>query len=296
MGILDSAHVTETSGAKLAYHTPQMVEDMIENIVSEGGVLFIDEAYQLTAPHTSAGGMQSLDIILTEMENNIGKLVVVFAGYNKEMESFFEHNPGLSSRIPYTLQFEDFTDTELWTIFCDKIEQQYQKKMKVEGGLDGLYVRVAIRRLSRISGRKGFGNARAVETLLAKVAERQAKRLREEERKLRAGKGKEQGTKIDYLEFTKEDLIGPDPSQALTKCVAWDKLQRLVGLDTVKSAAKNMMDMIQANYLRELKEHIPFEFSLNRVFLGSPGTGKTTVAKLYGQILADIGLLSNGDG
>ena len=153
----------ETSGAKLASEDPKAVQKRIDTIVkSGGGVLFIDEAYQLTAPHTSNLGRSVLDIILTEMENNIGKCVVIFVGYNKDMQSFFEHNQGLRSRIPYTLQFADFEDAELWKILCDKIRKKYGRKMTMEGGMDGLYVRVAIRRLAVGRGIRGFGNARSV--------------------------------------------------------------------------------------------------------------------------------------
>jgi DNA replication protein DnaC len=56
------------------------------------------------------------------------------------------------------------------------------------------------------------------------------------------------------------------------------------------------VDTIQYNYQRELDEQPLVEYSLNQVFLGNPGTGKTSIAKIYGQILVDIGLLSNGEG
>lgn len=288
VGVLDSAQVKETSGAKLAYKGPPGIQKTIKKIVRRGGgVLFVDEAYQLTAPYASAGGRQVLDIILTEMENKIGRLVLIFVGYNKEMESFFEHNPGLASRVPYTLQFADFEDVELWNILRDNIDKKYHGKMKFDGGIDGLYMRVAIRRLAQGRGARGFGNARSIGNLLARISERQAKRLT---------KQRKDGLNPKDFYFTKEDLIGPDPSVAASGSAAWAELQELIGLDAVKASASSMIGMIETNYRRELAERNPLNFSLNRVFFGSPGTGKTTVAKLYGQIMADLGLLSNGEG
>lgn len=286
-GCLSGAKVVETSGAKLAAEGPSTAKDMIDYLASNGGVLFVDEAYQLVSDHSMTAGRQILDIILTEMENHIGRLVIIFAGYNTEMESFFEHNPGLVSRVPYTLQFTDFNEAELWTILRDNIDRKYQGRMKIEDGMDGLYMRIVVRRLARCRGTKGFGNARQVENLLARIAERQAVRIWKERRS---------NMDPDYYLFTKEDLLGPDPSVAKFESEAWKKLQSLIGLDEVKKAVEDMIGMIETNYRRDLAEKHPLQFSLNRVFVGSPGTGKTTVAKLYGRILADLGLLSNGEG
>lgn len=297
VGVLNSDNVKETSGAKLAsFGGKKKVKKIIKKLVGttgspSSGVLFIDEAYQLTAPHSSTEGRQALDIILTEMENKIGQLVVVFVGYNKEMESFYEHNPGLASRIPYSMQFADFEDAELWNILHDKIVKKYNGQMEVEEGLGGRYMRIVIRRLARSRGIRGFGNARAVDNLLAKISERQAKRLA----KIRKERSCQPEHK-EYFCFTKEDLIGPEPSQAIRESAAWKKLEELIGLNAVKKSAEVMASIIQTNYQRELDEQKPLDFSLNRVFYGSPGTGKTTVAKLYGRIMADLGLLSNGEG
>lgn len=259
----------------------------MDNILNNGGgVLFIDEAYQLASGHNH-GGTQVLDFLLAEVENLTGKIVFVLAGYNKQMEAFFSHNPGLPSRFPNELKFKDYDDDELLRIFMHSVHRKYKGSMDVENGTDGLYARILTRRIGRGRGHEGFGNARTVENAIDQIAERQSNRLRRETRT---------GIVNSKMLFTKEDLIGPEPSLALQRCQAWADLQSLIGLKAVKESLQALFESMQYNYSRELEEKPLVLYSLNRVFLGSPGTGKTSVAKMYGQVLAHIGQLSNGEG
>jgi len=286
MGVLDGSEFIETSGSRLANDGVAGVKKHIETLINAGGgCLFVDESYQLSSGN-SYGGASVLDFLLAEIENQVGKIVFIFAGYNKQMEKFFEHNPGLTSRMPYRLQFADYKDNELLRMLARRIRKRYGGKMRVEGGLEGLYARIAVQRLGRGRAREGFGNARALENVLARISERQADRLQRE----RAA-----GTTPDDFLFEKEDLIGPEPSKAVVESAAWKELQGLIGLKAVKESMQGLLDRIYTNYQRELEEKEIIEVSLNRVFLGSPGTGKTSVGKLYGQVLADMGLLSNGE-
>lgn len=285
-GALPGSVFKETTGSKLASQGVPGCEKMIEDIKDDGGgVLFIDEAYQLSSGN-SPGGKAVLDFLLAEVENLRGKVVFVLAGYDKEMESFFAHNPGLPSRFPITFKFADYTDEELLKIFQRQIDKKFQGKMQLEDGPGGLYARIVARRIGRGRGKPGFGNARAVENTIAMIRKRRVKNARE---------AKKTGAPADETRLTRCDMIGPEPKAALDGCPAWEKLNQMVGLAKVKEELGAFRDTVITNYQRELDEEPLIDFSLNRVFLGPPGTGKTTVAKLYGEILSHLGLLSNGE-
>lgn len=287
VGVIPGASFKETTGSALAHGGVSECKKLIDELLNEdGGVLFIDEAYQLTSGN-SAGGGAVLDYLLPEVEDQRGKIVFILAGYAKEMETVFAHNPGIPSRFPVELKFVDYTDEQLLSIFELNLVKKFGGNMNCEDGTTGLYARVVSRRVGRGRGKSGFGNARAIENALGRITHRQSGRLFRERRA---------GNSPDTLYLTKEDLIGPEPSDALERCEPWRKLQAMIGLSSVKVAVKSLVDSIQQNYVRELEEQPPIEYSLNKVFLGNPGTGKTTVAKLYGAILADLGLLSKGEG
>jgi Cdc6-like AAA superfamily ATPase len=136
----------------------------------KGGVVFIDEAHRLLTSDSE----QVLWFILEEIEKRRGQIAFIFAGTERGLRDLLgAGNGNVGSLLPHVVHFEDFTDEELLKILIARIEKRFNGKMRVEGGIDGVYMRVAARRVGRSRGGTSFGNARTVENLFALIWQRQ---------------------------------------------------------------------------------------------------------------------------
>jgi probable Rubsico expression protein CbbX len=150
-------------------HTAPKTKEVLKKAM--GGVLFIDEAYYLYRPENERDyGQEAIEILLQVMENNRDDLVVILAGYKNRMDTFFQSNPGMSSRIAHHLDFPDYSTPELLQI-ADRMlaSSQYRFGPEAREAFDGY--------LQRRTGQPHFANARSVRNALDRSRLRQASRL-----------------------------------------------------------------------------------------------------------------------
>ena len=118
IGALKGGQLVEVSRADLVGrytgHTAPLTNSVIESAL--GGVLFIDEAYSLYRGEQDSFGLEAIDTLVKGMEDHRDELVVILAGYTKEMEQFLTANSGLASRFPNQIKFPDYTADELLQI------------------------------------------------------------------------------------------------------------------------------------------------------------------------------------
>lgn len=118
IGIIKTGEFIEVGRADLVAKYVGQTAPMVQNVFqrAKGGVLFIDEAYSLLEERRGEFGDEAINMIVQEMENNRKDTIVIFAGYPDEMEKFFLRNPGLRSRVPFRVNFEDYNVEEMLDI------------------------------------------------------------------------------------------------------------------------------------------------------------------------------------
>jgi SpoVK/Ycf46/Vps4 family AAA+-type ATPase len=117
-GLISDDRILEVGRADLVARYEGQTAARVKHIfeIAKGRVLFIDEAYSLLEEHHGEYGDEAISTIVQEMENCREDTVVIFAGYPGEMDEFFARNPGLRSRVPFRLEFSDYSSDELASI------------------------------------------------------------------------------------------------------------------------------------------------------------------------------------
>jgi len=175
LGLLSKGHLVEVdrSGLVAGYvgQTAIKTQEVIQKAL--GGVLFIDEAYALAPENTDKDfGQEAIDTVLKAMEDHRDDFVVIVAGYDNLMPRFIDSNPGLKSRFNKYLYFADYDGSQLYEIFCGRVQRNDYKLSEeaaaaVKEHLQELYE----------DRDDNFGNARDVRNLFEKIIANQANRL-----------------------------------------------------------------------------------------------------------------------
>ena len=120
IGALTQGQLVEVSRSDLVAQYVGQTAPLTMSVIKSaiGGVLFIDEAYSLHRGKDDAFGLECIDTLVKAMEDNRDNLIVILAGYKKEMSVFLESNSGLKSRFPNIINFKDYTGEELYQIAC----------------------------------------------------------------------------------------------------------------------------------------------------------------------------------
>ena len=196
LGYIRKGHLTTVTRDDLVGqyigHTAPKTKEVLKKAM--GGVLFIDEAYYLYKPDNERDyGSEAIEILLQVMENQRDELVVILAGYKDRMDTFYESNPGLASRIANHVHFPDYAPDELVAIGKMMLEeQQYRLTDEAESVL-----------LDYIKLRQDqplFANARSVKNALDRARMRQASRLFKSDRDQIL-------TKAELVTIEAEDLL-----------------------------------------------------------------------------------------
>lgn len=277
MDILKSGQLVEVDrGELIAEYVGQTAKKTTEVFKSAlGGVLFIDEAYSITNDGSSFG-QECIDTLVKLIEDYRGEIVVILAGYSKEMKDFMKANSGLESRFPLFIEFPDYSADELYQIGLKMIST---RGFRLEN--DGAK---AFR--NEIADQKQYasvnaGNGRMVRNLIDDIIRRQSVRIIEKN-----------------VEEADTNLIIPEDIKGEDKLKNFDlekELAGIIGLNSVKDFVRTQYRMCLATEKRRKADlKVDTTQSLNMIFAGNPGTGKTTIARVVADMFKSMGILKKG--
>jgi len=294
LGLLSRGHVYEVDRADIVGEyigqTAPKVRTIIEK--AKGGILFIDEAYALARGEEDVKdyGREAIEILVKEMSNERVDWALVVAGYPQEMEVFLQSNPGLRSRFNLHFEFPDYLPDQLLQI---ALKGASRKGVSItEEAQEFLSIKLVEAYRNRD---RSFGHARYVLSLIDEAKLNLGLRIMDTD-------SPDQLSLETLSEIHLQDLqaVFSDKSptylqlpidESLLKS-ALEELHQLVGLEKVKDSVKSLVNLV--TYYREVGKNVLNSFSLHAVFTGSPGTGKTTVARILGNIYKALGILERG--
>ncbi len=293
MGLLSKGHVHSVESSDLisqyVRQTGQNTKQVIEK--ARGGILFIDEAYMLYKEDAPTDfGPEAISALITEMSDGPGDIAIMMAGYPREMETMIHSNPGLKSRVTNYYHFEDYTPDELLAIgdYAARergveLSDEALKKLKK-------LVTDAYRKRDRT-----FGNARFVNSMIDEAKMNLGIRLVRKNKLLNLTREMLrviEAQDIEDLTENKHDAsLNLDVDTPLLE-EALAELNALTGLSSIKQEVHELIRL--TNYYKEMDRDILKAFSMHSIFLGNPGTGKTTVARIIGKIYKALGILERG--
>jgi SpoVK/Ycf46/Vps4 family AAA+-type ATPase len=284
LGVLREGQLVEVTRADLvASYVGQTAPKTLEVVQRAlGGVLFIDEAYALTRGDDPFG-KEAVDTLVREIEDRRDDLVVILAGYSKEMGEFLQSNSGLASRFPHRFEFPDYTAAELARI---ALIEAKGRGFAVD---DGVEARLAEHFEGKVvAGRNDQGNGRLARTVVEAAIGRQSGRVADQ-----PGLAPEAMQRLLAEDFG----VGADDAarEAGASRDALAALDDIVGLEAIKEFVRDLAAEIKATERRRaLGLPADASRSLHMVFKGNPGTGKTTVARIVGRLLKELKVLKMG--
>ena len=276
LDFLDRGHVVEVDRSGLVGQylgeTALKVQKKCDEAM--GGVLFVDEAYALASGNKSGNdfGQEAIDTLLKRMEDDRDKFVVIAAGYRKEMDRFLKANTGLPSRFDRFIDIEDYMPTELSSIFIFMASKNgYTLTSDAEDKINSL-TEVMYNKRDR-----NFANGREVRKLFEQTIINVSKR---------------EPDSSDNL-ITVTDIPGAENKEMNLEGI-FEELNHLIGLKEIKEELYKLAIYQKVEAARKEITGKYETLDSHYVFMGNPGTGKTTVARYLGKIFKALGVLSSG--